>query len=66
MVEATLATTRRTLVVAPLTERFVLLSGSDYPAYPVGEILDGLSGTDEFIRVDRKPDLGCPGYVRVA
>ena len=62
MVEATLATIRHTLAVAPLTERFVLLSGSDYPVYPVGEILDRLSGTDEFIRVDHKLDPNGNGW----
>lgn len=56
MVEATFAAIRHTLAVAPLTERFVLLSGSDCPVYPVGEILERLSGDDEFIRVDRMLD----------
>lgn len=56
MVEATLAAIRHTLTVAPQTQRFVLLSGSDYPVHPVDVIVDRLSGTDEFIRVDRELD----------
>ena len=56
MVEATFAIIQHTLVVAPQTERFVLLSGSDYPVYPVDVIVDRLSGIDEFIRVDRELD----------
>lgn len=56
MVEATLAAIQHALAVAPQTERFVLLSGSDCPVYPVDVILERMSGTDEFIRVDRKLD----------
>lgn len=62
MVEATLATIRHALAIAPDTERFVLLSGSDYPVYPVDVVLDRLSGTDEIIRVDRRLDPKGTGW----
>jgi len=53
MVDATLRSIRHALAVAPQIERFVLLSGLDYPLYPINEILDRLSGNKEFIPVDR-------------
>jgi hypothetical protein len=62
MVEATFAAIRHALVVAPQTQRFVLLSGSDYPVYPVDRILERLSGTQELIRVDRKLDPAGDGW----
>ncbi|MGI4794057.1 MAG: beta-1,6-N-acetylglucosaminyltransferase [Janthinobacterium lividum] len=62
MVEATLAAIRHTLAIAPQTERFVLLSGSDWPVYPLDVILDRLSGPDELIRVDRRLDPEGDGW----
>ncbi|MGI4794474.1 MAG: beta-1,6-N-acetylglucosaminyltransferase [Janthinobacterium lividum] len=56
MVDATLRSIRHALTVAPRIERFVLLSGVDHPLYPIGNILDRLSGSEEFIRVDRVLD----------
>lgn len=62
MVEATFNLIRHSLAVEPRIERFILLSGSDYPLYPIGEILDQLSGKEEFIRVDRVLDPSGVGW----
>jgi hypothetical protein len=53
---AVLVLARTALAAAPAAERFVLLSGADYPARPIGEILDALEPDAEHVAIDRRLD----------
>jgi len=56
MVVATLNLLRVALAAAPNAQRFVLMSGVDYPIKPLGQIVNVLSGDEEFIQIDREID----------
>lgn len=56
MVRATLNLIEAALEAEPGLERFVLLSGVDYPVRPVEEILAALEPGREYIRIDRVLD----------
>jgi hypothetical protein len=53
---AVLILARTALAAAPEAERFVLISGADYPARPIGEILSALDPDLERIAIDRRLD----------
>ncbi len=57
MVTATLNLLRKALHAPLQPERFVLLSGADYPAQPLSNIGKFLSQDKEFIQIDRAIDL---------
>lgn len=56
MVEAVLNLIEAAIEAEPDLERFVLLSGADYPTRPVDQILAALEPGREYIRVDRALD----------
>jgi len=56
VIRATLNLVRTACEIAPMTERFVLLSGVDYPVLSTEEIIKFLSKDVEVIQVDRALD----------
>jgi hypothetical protein len=60
-VAATLSLMRRAVDVEPEFDRFVLLSNADYPIKPIEQIERALQSKTEFMRIDRRLQLGVEG-----
>lgn len=60
--QATLDLIRTAVAAQPDLERFVLLSGADYPVRPIGEIMNVLDQDVEWLRIDRALDPEGDGW----
>lgn len=60
--EGVFAAVRHALRVSPNTQRFVLMSGADYPIKPLPIILAEIRKDQEILTVSRKLDRSGPGF----